>query len=88
MKQHEEVVVDLAVENPIPVATEAIRSPMLAKYSVVMSTHLCLFLISESVAITTKQLPRDEQMKDTFETRDFASEEMLGPGLSEDELTN
>ena len=42
----------------------------------------------ESVAITTKQLPRDEQMKDTLEARDFDSEEMLGAGLSEDELLN
>ena len=43
---------------------------------------------SESAAITTKQLPRDEQMKDTLETRDFDSEEMLDAGLSEDELSN
>ena len=52
------------------------------------SVLVCDQCSSESAAITTKQLPRDEQMKDTLETRDFDSEEMLDAGLSEDELSN
>ena len=48
------------------------------------SVHVCdqRTCSSESAAI------RDEQMKDTLNTRDFELEEMLNAGLSEDELLN
>ena len=47
------------------------------------SVHVRDQCSSESAAITTKQFPTYEQMKDTLETRDSASEEVLDAGLSE-----
>lgn len=52
------------------------------------SVHVRDKCSSESAAITTNQLPRDEQMKDILETRDFGFEEVLDGGLSEDDLSN
>ena len=52
------------------------------------SVHVRDKCSSESAAITTNQLPRDEQMKEILETRDFGFEEVLDGGLSEDDLSN